>query len=507
MQSDVKYIPVVFDKNHLLTIGERLYSTSLDLVRELVSNAYDADATIVRITVQPETITIEDNGNGMDEDRLCQYFTIGSQEKKLHNISPKLGRKRVGEFGIGKFSVLTIAERFYIETQQAEKQFHAELLFDAAEWTQDPYSWHVPCTVVPYDPSRASGTRITITKLKKSLEPSKVVRVVRERLPLGREDFRIFVNGSEVTATSIPGKRFPVHFETPFGAVDGEIILAHVPTARENIAEAGITIRVKQIAVTKSLFGYGTSHAIGVGRLRGFINADFLPITSSRDNVIQDTDEYRIVHEEMRSALRNVLREAKNIMYQKENSRASEVLRDALDRIGRAFKKNPDILGNPAVEPPLGEATHGFGKEEEGYRISKAQFVDAGIPLQPFEGSSPLSASLNADAKPPPRRRHAILANKAIIRRMNFRNLGLVCRMERFGNGYPLSFREQGIIFVNIDHPLYRKQAENPALMIFFVSSLITKEIALEKHPHDAHEAYALQYKLLTDAFKDARVV
>ncbi len=500
-----KYIPVVFDKSHLLTIGERLYSTSLDLIRELVSNAYDADATVVQITVRPGNIVVEDNGSGMDEQRLRQYFTIGSQEKRLHAVSPKYSRKRIGEFGIGKFSVLTLAGRFSIETQQAERQFHAQLVFDAAEWARDQHNWHVPCQILPYDASRVPGTRITITHMRKSLEPSQVIRTIRERLPLGKEDFHIFVNGSEVAPTSIPGKRFPVQLETPFGPVEGEVILAAVPVARENIADAGITIRVKQIAITKSIFGYGASHAIGVARLRGSINADFLPITSSRDSIIQDSDEYRVVHEQMRQFLRGVLREAKRLAYQKENHRASEVLRDALDKIGRAFKKNPDMLGDSPIDPPLGETASGFGKQEEGYRISKAQFVDSGTP-PPVPGGEQASP-VSPDIKPPVRRQHAALANKAIIRRMNFRNLGLVCRMDRFGNGYPLSFREQGIIYVNIDHPLYRKQAENTSLVTFFVSSLIAKEIALEKHPHNTDEAYVLQYKLLTDAFKDARQI
>ncbi|MDQ7827698.1 MAG: hypothetical protein QN122_08940 [Armatimonadota bacterium] len=41
-------LPVRVDKSRLVTIGERLYAESLELVRELVNNAYDADATEVR---------------------------------------------------------------------------------------------------------------------------------------------------------------------------------------------------------------------------------------------------------------------------------------------------------------------------------------------------------------------------------------------------------------------------------------------------------------------------
>lgn len=59
-------IPITFDKSHLATIGSRLYSESLDLIRELVANAYDADATKVKITTIEDGLVVEDNGEGMD---------------------------------------------------------------------------------------------------------------------------------------------------------------------------------------------------------------------------------------------------------------------------------------------------------------------------------------------------------------------------------------------------------------------------------------------------------
>jgi hypothetical protein len=502
--SNITHIPIIFDKSHLLTIGERLYSTSLDLVRELVSNAYDADATVVKLEIRPEEIVVADNGSGMDIETLKQYFIIGSQEKRLHAVSPVYQRKRIGEFGIGKFSVLTVSDYFVVETQQRKKQFHARLVFDAEKWRNDSENWSVPCEVLPYDADSPEGTTITLQKLKKPLDSSNVIRHIRERLPIGRKDFQIFVNGNEVTATAIPGKRFPVHFDTPFGPIDGEIVLANIPVTQRNIADAGITIQVKNISVTKSLFGFEVSHSVGVSRLRGFVNADFLPITSSRDNVIQDSEEYKVLYEKTREYLKAVLREARNLAFQKENARASEILRDALDKIGRAFKKNPEAFQESFVAPPLGEAPFsGFG--EEGYSISKAQFVDGGIP------PPALLAAYNQDiptpADKPMRRRHMSLANRAIIRKMKFRNLGIICRMERYGAHYPPSFFEQGIIYLNIDHPLYRKQMEHDALLTMFIATLIGKELAVQKHPHDASAAYAFQHQLLTDAFKDVRAL
>ena len=62
------YLPVTVDKSHLITIGERLDSESIELIRELVNNAYDADATEIDIRMTDELIEIRDNGIGMDRD-------------------------------------------------------------------------------------------------------------------------------------------------------------------------------------------------------------------------------------------------------------------------------------------------------------------------------------------------------------------------------------------------------------------------------------------------------
>ncbi len=52
----MEFLPVAVDKSHLITIGERLYSESIELIRELVNNAYDADATEARVTVSDDAI-------------------------------------------------------------------------------------------------------------------------------------------------------------------------------------------------------------------------------------------------------------------------------------------------------------------------------------------------------------------------------------------------------------------------------------------------------------------
>jgi len=117
MDTQKEYIPVTVDKNHIIAIGERLYTESIEFVREIVNNAYDADASLVEITVSEDSIEINDNGAGMDREGLKQYFNIGSQQKLHTSRSPIYGRDRIGQFGIGKFASLAACERFEVLTK------------------------------------------------------------------------------------------------------------------------------------------------------------------------------------------------------------------------------------------------------------------------------------------------------------------------------------------------------------------------------------------------------
>ncbi|MGA8242744.1 MAG: ATP-binding protein, partial [Desulfobacterales bacterium] len=66
MTDEASHLTITVDKSHILSLGERLYEQSIELIRELVNNAYDADATRVEVTVSGKEIVVSDNGEGMD---------------------------------------------------------------------------------------------------------------------------------------------------------------------------------------------------------------------------------------------------------------------------------------------------------------------------------------------------------------------------------------------------------------------------------------------------------
>src|SRR5262245_50295573 len=186
------YLPVTVDKSHLVTIGERLYTESIELIRELVNNAYDADATEVKVTVSLDSVSVEDNGTGMDLEGLQQYFVIGSQEKLLRPKSPLFKRDRIGQFGIGKFATLSACQRFTVFTQK--ENFAARVVFDKDEWSQELGEWRLPMEIISSDPQRTNGTTVTLQGLTKQFLPEDVERKIVEGVPLKAPHFAVFLN-------------------------------------------------------------------------------------------------------------------------------------------------------------------------------------------------------------------------------------------------------------------------------------------------------------------------
>jgi len=233
-------IPVTIDKSHLTTIGRRLYSESLDLVRELVANAYDADATVVKISLSGGGLTVWDNGLGMDRDGLVQYFTIGSVFKKLTPVTEKFNRQRIGEFGIGKFAVLSICDRFELTTQK--NGYAATVIFDKNDFeTRD--NWEVPL-VEQTSSRKTSYTRISLFDLQSPLPRETLEHRLRQQLPLNQKNFTLFVNDTELKPRHIPGRRFLIREQTRFGTIGGGKVERVVVEQAREVAATGQPRRI-----------------------------------------------------------------------------------------------------------------------------------------------------------------------------------------------------------------------------------------------------------------------
>ena len=127
------------DERVLARVTDGIYRHPVSAIRELVSNAYDADATRVVIrTDRPRfgTISIEDDGIGLTPRALAYLLHhIGGSAKRsfvgaelgiTSSADPMLspsGRRLIGKIGIGLFSVAQLTHRFHIITKTADDHF------------------------------------------------------------------------------------------------------------------------------------------------------------------------------------------------------------------------------------------------------------------------------------------------------------------------------------------------------------------------------------------------
>lgn len=127
------------DERVLARITDGIYRQPASALRELIANAYDADATEVHIQTDAprfDSITIRDNGRGLSKKALSHIIHhIGGSSKRtmrgaeldvVDESNPylsKSGRRLIGKIGIGLFSVAQLTAHFQIISKVKGEHF------------------------------------------------------------------------------------------------------------------------------------------------------------------------------------------------------------------------------------------------------------------------------------------------------------------------------------------------------------------------------------------------
>lgn len=115
-------IPIRVAREVVSHLSFGIYKNFARAVRELISNAYDAGATQVKIGLdlrsEPAKVIVRDDGRGMNkEDMQDRLFRIGTVTPPTDEVDKETGRRRIGQFGIGFLStfpycdLLTLASK------------------------------------------------------------------------------------------------------------------------------------------------------------------------------------------------------------------------------------------------------------------------------------------------------------------------------------------------------------------------------------------------------------
>jgi hypothetical protein len=163
----------------LSILGDQLLRSPSLAVFELVKNAYDADATTCKVTLEnpndPDSamIVVEDNGCGMDAKTIKEAWMVIATDfrdkQKKKNLKTSKGRVVLGEKGLGRLAVHKLGRKLNLITRmKGGKEICVE--FDWERLETAPDLAHARVKLIERLPEHfkglKTGTRLIITFLK-----------------------------------------------------------------------------------------------------------------------------------------------------------------------------------------------------------------------------------------------------------------------------------------------------------------------------------------------------
>ncbi len=117
--NNTKDYRLIVDPRILKILSENLYTNLYYVISELIANAYDADAHNVYVKITDNSLVVEDDGLGMNDDTIQNYLKVGYESRTDEtNSTTELGRKKMGRKGVGKLAALSVAKEYKLMTKQ-----------------------------------------------------------------------------------------------------------------------------------------------------------------------------------------------------------------------------------------------------------------------------------------------------------------------------------------------------------------------------------------------------
>lgn len=321
-----------------------------EIIKELIENAFDEDATAVLITILKDgSILIEDDA-GMNADGMEKFLLLGSPHKRYESISPRLRRIRTGRYGTGRLSFLTSFQNMKIRTKL--DTFYKSIVLEASVLDK-LFAGNTPVLEISEQPLGRNGTELSLKGPKVSIDLVKLSKEIRKLAILRQPLFQVFIKSSEtfsewnftgaepIKATDIQGHRLPINLDN--GKVTGEIIIAKRPLSDD---ENGIAVMVGNHIVTRSSFGFDNK----LKRVTGFVGCDSLTSRFADKSALIEDEEYSKFYKTMQAFITDTvlpsLSEYEDVLITREES--------------KIYKEIDKVLGQAIVENIETEEVEGY---------------------------------------------------------------------------------------------------------------------------------------------------
>lgn len=178
-------------------VGKDLIRNENIAIFELVKNSYDAFATKVEITFEPERIIIADNGKGMSLEDLKEKWLFlaysakkdGSEDseydEKQQSYRDQINRHYAGAKGVGRFSCDRLGANLIVITKSQKDKNPEKLIIDWTAFEKDQKKefievdvQHEALSSLPKFPEdKETGTILEITNLRNIWARDEILRL------------------------------------------------------------------------------------------------------------------------------------------------------------------------------------------------------------------------------------------------------------------------------------------------------------------------------------------
>jgi len=339
-----RILEMKFDPNVITHLGINMYSTLPPVIAELVANAYDADATEVKIKFYEngsgKKIVVEDNGTGMSFQEINDYFLkIGRNRRdETGDLSEIKKRKVIGKKGLGKLSFFGISEEIYITSIKNGKLNKFKLDWEDLQRQGKENGIYRP-EIIKKDENtdEHSGTTIELARLKRKSAfdlQGMAVSLAKYFTIFNEEDFKVelILNDDEEAKILVTNEmkyesidkefywKIPIDLTEELKEyfksknINGELISSKNPLPE---TERGIVLFSRgKLVNTHSFFDVkASSH--GYAYITGFLNIDFIDdekselISTNRQSLNWEEEPALILREHLNEIIKKFFNESK----------------------------------------------------------------------------------------------------------------------------------------------------------------------------------------------------
>jgi len=515
-----------------------------EIIKELVENAFDEDATKVLITILKDGSIVVEDDSGMDAEGIEKFLLLGSPHKKIESISPKLKRIRTGRYGTGRLSFLTSFASMKIKTK---KNNYSKCLIIDENSINQLFTGNSLLNEIKEKQLFRNGTELSLNNVKMNIDVLKLYKEIRKLAILRQPLFQVFIkqadqftewnfNGSDIVkAQEIQGYHIPVNLDN--GEIIGEIVVARRPLTEE---EKGIGIMIGNHIVVRSHFGFDAK----LNRITGLIRCDALTSRFADKSAIIEDDNYynfnKLVKQFIADEVIPKLSQYEDVLITKEESR---IYREIDKVLGQAVIENLESVEveeeYETVEKKVSSSQANSSSinsisitksKAQGNKVSSDEQYDhksmeiSNTRQEQQQESSSTSIlehqTIHHEIEPsyynPAENSQisSVLQTAENLNKMQVKKIKTLKRTFALKKiGYKVipyedetdsryGFTNENVVFVNKDNSAYKAEAERgDEFLLRHIIRIVAEAIAEEKHP-EGKDALELQNRLIGEAIK-----